>query len=144
GSITFQLANKPESKFWLQLLNSNEEVAYSKYTDQANVKFDIVKPEEYFVRILVDNNETGLWEGADFQKEIFAEDAYIVCKNISARPLGEIVEPWHLTEPRNLDPQRPATPAAQQHPATPRTTTPRNTDQPIQATPQQRPHLQKR
>lgn len=144
GSITFQLANKPESKFWLQLLNSNEEVAYSKYTDQANVKFDIVKPEEYFVRILVDNNENGLWEGADFQKEIFAEDAYIFYKKISARPLWEIVEPWDLTDPRKLDPQKPAAPAAQQNPATPRTTTPRNTNQPLQTTPQQRPQLQRR
>ena len=145
GSVTFQLTNKPESKFWIQLLNSNEEVVYSRYTDQANVKFDIVKPDEYFVRILVDNNGNGLWEGADFQNEIFAEDAYIFYKKINARPLWEIVEPWDLTDPRKLDPQKPAAPAAQQNPTTtPRTTTPRNTSSPLQTTPQQRPQLQRR
>ena len=32
GSFTLRLANKPTSKFWVQLLNADEKVMYSKYT----------------------------------------------------------------------------------------------------------------
>jgi hypothetical protein len=59
------------------------------------VKFDILKPGEYIVRILVDNNENG-WDEADFQNETFAEDSYIYYKTAIVRPLWDSNENWDL------------------------------------------------
>ena len=107
GSFTVKLMNKPESKFWLQLLDSSEKIVYEKYTDAAETKFAMIKPAEYFVRILVDNNANGIWDGADFERGVFAEDAYIFFKKISVRPLWELVEDWDLKDTRKLDLQKP-------------------------------------
>lgn len=99
GSATIHLKNPPTSKFWIQLLNSKNEVLYSKYTKEADIKFDVLKQDTYIVRILVDNNENGYWDPADFDTHTFAEDFYIFKKKISARPLWEIVENWDLKNP---------------------------------------------
>ncbi len=119
GSFTVRLSNKPEAKYWLQLLDASEKVQYTTLTDASEVKFSIVKPGEYFVRILVDNNGNGHWDGADFQNQVFAEDAFVFYKKITVRPLWELVEDWDLKDTRKLDPQKPET-------TTPAVTTPTN------------------
>ncbi len=98
GSFTLRLANKPTSKFWVQLLNADEKVMYSKYTSDAETKFPIVKPESYAIRILVDNNENGFWDAADFSTNTFAEEAYIYHKIMNIRPLWDSVEDWDLSD----------------------------------------------
>ncbi|MBW8362394.1 MAG: Ig-like domain-containing protein [Kaistella sp.] len=103
GSLTLKLINKPAQKFWLQLLSPDEKIMYSKFTDAAEVKFDILKPGDYFVRILVDNNGNGYWDEADFKNRIFAEDAYTFYKKINIKALWEIKEDWDLTDKRTLD-----------------------------------------
>lgn len=96
GSVTFKLKNKPNSKFWVQLLDEKSEVLYSQYTNKTEIKFDNLKPATYFARILVDNNVNGTWDEADFAAQSQAEDAYVFGKEINARPMWEIVEDWEL------------------------------------------------
>jgi hypothetical protein len=69
-------------------LDSSDKVAYQKYTKGDKVKFDILKPGEYIVRILVDNNENKYWDEADFANETFAEDAYVFYKKAGKRIMG--------------------------------------------------------
>jgi len=96
GSVLFKLENAPRQKFWFQLINAKNEAVYSKYTLETEIKFDVVKPDTYSVRILVDNNENGFWDPADFENQIFAEDVYDLDKKITARPLWDIRENWDL------------------------------------------------
>lgn len=103
GSLTFKLENAPSSSYWIQLVDSSEKVLYQKYTKGSDVKFDILKPAEYIVRILVDNNENKYWDEADFQNEIFAEDSYIYYKTVIVRPLWDSNEKWDLKDTRVLD-----------------------------------------
>jgi len=101
GNITLKLSNIPEQKFWLQLLDSKGNMAYSKYTHDSEIRFEMVKPETYSVRILVDNNENGFWDPSDFENGIFAEDIYDFSKKITARPLWDSVEEWEVLKPKN-------------------------------------------
>ncbi|MBK1895038.1 Ig-like domain-containing protein [Chryseobacterium paridis] len=103
GSLTFKLQNAPTSNYWLQLLDTSEKVIYQKYTKGDAVKFDILKPGEYIVRILVDNNDNKFWDEADFQNETFAEDSYIFHKVAVVRPLWDSNEDWDLKDTRVLD-----------------------------------------
>lgn len=96
GSLAFKLSNVPNHHFWVQLLGSRDEVVYSKYTKNTDIKFPIVKPDTYTVRILMDNNENGFWDPADFSNGIFAEEVYYFNKKVSARPLWEVVENWSV------------------------------------------------
>jgi uncharacterized protein (DUF2141 family) len=103
GSLTFKLENAPTSSYWIQLVDSSEKILYQKYTKGNDVKFDILKPAEYIVRILVDNNENKYWDEADFQNGIFAEDSYIYYKTVIVRPLWDSNETWDLKDTRVLD-----------------------------------------
>lgn len=113
GSLKFILQNAPKSSYWLQLLDSSDKVLFQKYTKGSEVKFDILKPGEYIVRILVDNNENGFWDEADFQNETFAEDSYIYYKTAIVRPLWDSNENWDLKDTRVLDPSKISTPKAE-------------------------------
>ncbi len=118
GSLEFTLLNAPTSNYWIQLLDSSDKVIYQRYTKGDKVKFDILRPEEYVVRILVDNNNDKYWDEADFSTETFAEDAYVFYKKALVRALWETREEWDLKDTRTLDnpkgtpPPAPVTPPA--------------------------------
>lgn len=113
GSLEFTLSNAPASYYWIQLLDSSDKVVYQKYTKGDRVKFDILKPNEYVVRILVDNNNDKYWDEADFATETFAEDAYVFYKKALVKALWETREEWDLKDTRTLDNPKgiPAPPA---------------------------------
>lgn len=100
GSLIFSLTNNPTAKYWLQLLDTSEKAVYQKYTSGNTVTFDIVKPGEYIVRMLVDNNDNKRWDEADFVNQTFAEDSYLYYKMVVARPLWESKEAWDLNDKR--------------------------------------------
>lgn len=127
GSLEFTLLNAPTAKYWIQLLDSSEKVIYSKYTTGNKIKFDILKPEEYIVRILVDNNGNKYWDEADFTTETFAEDSYIFYKKAVVRALWETREDWDLKDTRTLDNPKGNTPAQNAAPSS--TETPKETVQ---------------
>jgi uncharacterized protein (DUF2141 family) len=103
GSLKFILQNAPTSSYWIQLLDTSDKVLFQKYTKGSEVKFDILKPGEYIVRILVDNNENKFWDEADFLNGVFAEDSYIYYKTAIVRPLWDGNENWDLKDTRVLD-----------------------------------------
>ncbi|MGC4130274.1 MAG: Ig-like domain-containing protein [Bergeyella sp.] len=96
GSLTFKLSNAPAHKFWLQLLESKDIPVYSVYTSDKEIRFESLKPDTYTVRILVDNNENGFWDEADFYNGIFAEDVYFLPKKVAPRPLWDVTEEWDV------------------------------------------------
>ena len=104
GSFAAHLKNSPSQKFWIQLLNEKNEPAYQQYTNLAEIKFINLKPGSYKLRILVDNNENGVWDSSDFEKEVLAEDSYLfkkvgekeIMSKINIRPMWEINENWDL------------------------------------------------
>ncbi|WP_379966426.1 Ig-like domain-containing domain [Epilithonimonas sp. UC225_85] len=106
GSFTAHIKNLPSQKFWIQLLDEKNDPAYQQYTNLADVKFINLKPGNYKLRILVDNNENGIWDNADFATGVLAEDAYLFRKagekelmsKINVRPMWEINENWDLTK----------------------------------------------
>ena len=98
GTLLFTLKNAPTTKFWLQLLSENGNIVYSKYGNEAVINFNSIKPGTYQPRILVDNNENGIWDSSDFSTGTFAEDVFLNPKKIQVRPLWEIRENWNLNE----------------------------------------------
>ena len=83
-------------KFWVQLLSENGTVAYSRYGKENVLTLNSLKPGKYKLRILVDNNENGIWDSADFGKLEFAEEVFVFEKPVEIRPLWEVRETWDL------------------------------------------------
>lgn len=117
GSVAFEIENAPTSNYWIQLLDSSEKVVYQKYTKGNKVKFDILKPAEYIVRILVDSNNNKYWDEADFLNEVFAEESFVFYKAVIIRPLWDTNENWDLKDTRTLDKPKGATSAKPSDPA---------------------------
>ncbi len=96
GTLVLNLENAPEENFWLQILTENGNVAYSRYGKEKTFNFNSLLPGKYKLRILVDENNNGIWDGADFENGIFAEEIYLYNKTLEIRPLWEIRETWNL------------------------------------------------
>lgn len=92
GSLEMRLKTKPDAPFWMQLLNEQDEVKYTQFTEAGTIKFNVLKPDKYYVRILVDNNRNGIWDEADFKNQTPAEEVFIYDKMIEIRPLWENIE----------------------------------------------------
>ncbi len=96
GSLILTLENAPAQNFWLQLLSASGNIAYSRLEKEPVLTFRSLKPGIYDVRILVDNNENGIWDSADLNSGEFAEDVFLFDKKVEIRPLWEIRETWNL------------------------------------------------
>ncbi len=96
GDLTITLSNAPAEKFWLQLITGSGDVAYSLYGKETLINFKSLKPGKYRIRMLVDENENGIWDVSDFANGIFAEPVHLFSKTIEVRPLWEIRENWDL------------------------------------------------
>lgn len=105
GALILNLENAPTEKFWVQLLSETGTVMYSKYGIENVLTFKSLKPGKYQPRILVDENENGIWDAADFEAGIFAEAVYLMEKKIEVRPLWEIREIWNLETASELIPE---------------------------------------
>lgn len=96
GTFVLTITNAPSQKFWVQLLSENGTVAYSRYGTENVLTLNSLKPGKYKLRILVDNNENGIWDSADFGKLEFAEEVFVFEKPVEIRPLWEVRETWDL------------------------------------------------
>lgn len=113
GDLLVTLENEPKQKFWIQLLSESGTIAYSKYGLEKQIDFKSLKPGQYDLRILVDENENGIWDFADFADMVFAEPIFIFEKKIDVRPLWEIRETWKIPaenseEPKEILPEIPS------------------------------------
>ncbi|MGA9211927.1 Ig-like domain-containing domain [Kaistella sp.] len=113
GELLVTLENAPKQKFWIQMVTENGTIAYSKYGIEKQINFKSLKPGKYELRILVDENENGIWDPADFADNIFAEPVYIFDKKIEVRPLWEIRETWNLLKENTNDAEKPKTSPAE-------------------------------
>lgn len=102
GKCVFRLTNKPSSKFWIQLLDGNRNVKFEQYTNASEIKFELLPPGQYYVRILVDENENEFWDAANLEKQVFAEKSIVFYKILNIRPLWQIVEDWDLNSKKKL------------------------------------------
>ena len=96
GNLSIRLQNKPDSKFFFQLVNEKYEVLENIYGSQDTFVFQNMKPGKYLIRILVDENNNGIWDPADLENFKPAEPTYLYPNVIDVRPLWDINEVWIL------------------------------------------------
>lgn len=96
GNLSIRLQNKPDSKFFFQLVNEKYEVLENIYGSQDTFIFQNMKPGKYLIRILVDQNNNGIWDSADLENFKPSEPTYLYPNVIDVRPLWDINEVWIL------------------------------------------------
>ncbi len=96
GNLSIKIQNKPSSKFFFQLLTEKYQVVESFYGENEIFDFKNLKPGKYIIRILVDENNNGVWDTADLENFIPAEKTHIYPKPIDVRAFWNINEVWIL------------------------------------------------
>jgi hypothetical protein len=61
-----------EKNFIIQLLNSNYDVV-KELRNSSSYRFDYLEAGNYFVRVIIDSNENGLWDQGNFTEKILPE-----------------------------------------------------------------------
>ena len=70
-------------------------------------EFYYLKPEKYYLRLIVDSNNNGKWDTGDYDKDLQAEAVYYYPEQIECKAKWDITENWNPTE-RPLDKQKPS------------------------------------
>lgn len=96
GNLILKLDPKPEHPFWLQLLDSNDKILEEHYTQSSEFVFNYLSPEQYYFKILIDENRNGHWDNGDFFNKIQGEKAYVYPSMVNIRALWTIEEVWKL------------------------------------------------
>lgn len=98
GNLKIRLTNAPTKPFLIQLYKKAKDyplIKEIKAKPGANL-FDFIGliPNEYVLRILVDENENGLWDTGDFLKKLQPEPVYIYPNPIKVRAMWDMDETW--------------------------------------------------
>ncbi|WP_128330819.1 Ig-like domain-containing protein [Apibacter sp. HY039] len=96
GNLSLRIQNKPDSKFFFQLLTEKYETIQEIYGEKDFFEFKNLKPGKYIIRILVDENNNGIWDAADIEHFIPAEKTYIYPVPIDVRAFWNLNEVWVL------------------------------------------------
>lgn len=94
GSVYLQLIGVPNDPVLVQLTDENENVIRSFPVDaaQKRVVFSNLKPNKYYVRLIVDENNNGQWDTGHFLKRSAPEKVY------HHKPLLDVRANWELQE----------------------------------------------
>lgn len=96
GTLTIRLAHAPKMPFWVQLLDKDYKTINSIKTQKSEIKFSELKPSNYHIQILVDDNDNGVWDTANLSTNTLAEGYYLYPKTLEVRQLWDLVEDWDL------------------------------------------------
>lgn len=99
GSLTFRFSGEDiDKKYWIQLIATDGKIVHQVYASGGEYKFPLLKPAEYYARVLIDENGDGLWRESDLASGEVSEKVYLFPKKIVIRPLWELVEDWALRD----------------------------------------------
>ena len=101
GKIFVQLESTKEN-WLLQVINSKEDVVQQGYVPQnGKIAFQFLKPGNYMLRIVIDNNRNEKWDTGNYKKKIQPESIYYYPGKIALRANWDKVIPdW---KPKNFD-----------------------------------------
>lgn len=90
----------------VQLMKSDKNVVDEQRTENGRCSFYFIKPDKYYLRLIMDENGNGKWDTGDYGKHLAPEKVYYYPKAIEMRALFEYsLNDWDINE--LLDKQKP-------------------------------------
>lgn len=96
GNLILNIQNRPESPFWVKLMNAQDRELTSVYGNQARYEFKNLLPGEYYFKLIVDENANGRYDTGDWLNQKQPEHIYIYKENVMVRAFWDIEETWIL------------------------------------------------
>ncbi len=92
------LTQNSNSGYFLQLLDSEGNIKYSKYTRENSVIWGSLQPGRYTLRLLADINASQTYDFAEYSKQSYAEPIYLYENGVEIKPLWDSTLTWEITE----------------------------------------------
>ena len=103
-NITHQFDNQP---LLVQLLNSQDNVVKQVKAVNGVAEFFYLKPDKYYMRLIVDRNDNGVWDTGCYEKDEQAEEVYYYPQLIECKAKWDVTESWDPLA-RELSHQKPS------------------------------------
>lgn len=92
-----------------QLVNKTDKVVKEVTTTNGTAEFFYVKPDTYYLRVIVDDNNNGIWDTGDYDEDRQPEAVYYYPEKIECKAMWDITLSWdpssralHQQKPREL------------------------------------------
>lgn len=93
ANLTIQVNHSSEFPMLLQLLDEKENLMMSQWiTEERSVQFNRIKPNKYYIRVLIDKNKNGMWDTGNYLMKQQPEPVIHFPNYIDARANWEINE----------------------------------------------------
>ena len=101
------VSDKDSLPLLVQLLNAQDAVIKEVKAVNGVAEFYYLKPDKYYMRMIVDRNGNGKWDTGDYDKDLQAEEVYYYPGAIECKEKWDMTETWNPTE-RLLSRQKPS------------------------------------
>ncbi len=106
AKLTLNVSGVTDDAF-VELLNVTDSPVYSVPLKDGKASFVNVKPNNYYVRLVVDTNHNGVWDTGKYNEHLLPEQVYYFPKSLKLRANWDAVEDWNVTA-TPLSNQRPS------------------------------------
>ena len=89
GTLYINVDSVPKNSL-LQLVMKDEVLRQNYVPDNGKVAFRYLKPGEYMIRLLLDDNRNGKWDSGDFEKRVQPEQFIYYMEKVAVRANWEI------------------------------------------------------
>ena len=90
----------------VQLLDGQDKVIKTVKAVNGVAEFYYLKPQKYYMRLIVDRNDNGQWDTGDYDKDLQPEEVYYYPEQIECKEKWDLTESWD-PKARNLAKQKP-------------------------------------
>ncbi len=97
GNLRLNLENVKQFPIIIELINKNEEVLYSYYSESSTqIDFNLIQPELYTLRVIYDTNKNKEWDSGSFLEKRQSEEVIFFPKEIDVRANWDVQQTFNL------------------------------------------------
>ena len=94
GTLLVNITSLHDQPLLVQLLDSQDKMVKQVKAVNGVAEFYYLKPQKYYMRLIVDRNDNGLWDTGDYDKDQQAEEVYYYPGAIECKAKWDLTESW--------------------------------------------------
>lgn len=107
GTLLVNITSLNDQPLLVQLLNAQDKVEKEVKTENGVAEFYYLKPQKYYMRLIVDRNKNGKWDTGLYDDDLQAEEVYYYPEAIECKAKWDVTESWD-PKARELFRQKPS------------------------------------
>ena len=106
GTLLVNITSLHDLPLIVQLLDAQDKVVKETKTVNGVAEFYYLKPQKYYMRLIVDRNNNGKWDTGNYDSDQQAEEVYYYPEAIECKAKWDLTESWDPLA-RELSQQKP-------------------------------------